>query len=89
MAVCYHREFHDPEKHVKLPVVFESKLSTKLGNIQNFFYFVEHTDPDEFVLFQPAIGEGSFGAVYRGQWRGEEVEKLVFPPNFQRSQSNY
>ncbi|KAH3765656.1 protein serine/threonine kinase [Pelomyxa schiedti] len=59
-AVSPHSTWKDPIKHTKIPVVLESKLSAKL-------------DPDEFVVFTPAIGEGSFGSVYKGEWRGQQV----------------
>ncbi|KAH3760936.1 protein serine/threonine kinase [Pelomyxa schiedti] len=49
-----------PLQHISLPIKIESKLSTKL-------------DPDEIVLHPPPIGEGSFGFVYRGEWRGQQV----------------
>eukprot|EP01105_Mastigella_eilhardi_P008122 TRINITY_DN1997_c0_g1_i21.p1 TRINITY_DN1997_c0_g1~~TRINITY_DN1997_c0_g1_i21.p1 ORF type:complete len:880 (-),score=208.25 TRINITY_DN1997_c0_g1_i21:598-3237(-) len=47
-------------RHTYLPLHLESKLSTKL-------------DPDELQLVEPPIGEGGFGVVYRGSWRGQEV----------------
>eukprot|EP01105_Mastigella_eilhardi_P025393 TRINITY_DN68_c1_g1_i9.p1 TRINITY_DN68_c1_g1~~TRINITY_DN68_c1_g1_i9.p1 ORF type:complete len:1111 (+),score=210.72 TRINITY_DN68_c1_g1_i9:82-3414(+) len=47
-------------RHTLLPLCLETKLSTKL-------------DPDELELQQPPIGEGSYGCVYRGTWRGQEV----------------
>eukprot|EP01133_Synstelium_polycarpum_P012480 gene12480-14648_t len=46
--------------HTFLYMHLESVLSTQL-------------DFDELVFFEPPIGEGSFGIVYRGQWRGQDV----------------
>eukprot|EP01105_Mastigella_eilhardi_P025999 TRINITY_DN7296_c0_g1_i1.p1 TRINITY_DN7296_c0_g1~~TRINITY_DN7296_c0_g1_i1.p1 ORF type:complete len:1886 (+),score=216.32 TRINITY_DN7296_c0_g1_i1:405-5660(+) len=47
-------------QHVCLPIALESALSFKL-------------DPREIELKTPPVGEGSFGMVYRGLWRGQEV----------------
>ncbi|KAH3765385.1 protein serine/threonine kinase [Pelomyxa schiedti] len=47
-------------KHSELPIVVDSKLSKKL-------------DPDELNLIPPPVGEGAFGTVYRGTWRGQDV----------------
>ncbi|EGG16648.1 putative transmembrane protein [Cavenderia fasciculata] len=46
--------------HTFVYMAVESVLSTQL-------------DYDELVFFEPPIGEGSFGVVYRGQWRGQDV----------------
>ncbi|KYQ92337.1 putative transmembrane protein [Tieghemostelium lacteum] len=46
--------------HTYLFIHLESVLSTKL-------------DFNELEFFQPPVGEGSFGVVYRGMWRGQEV----------------
>eukprot|EP01105_Mastigella_eilhardi_P024591 TRINITY_DN645_c0_g1_i1.p1 TRINITY_DN645_c0_g1~~TRINITY_DN645_c0_g1_i1.p1 ORF type:complete len:1084 (+),score=221.55 TRINITY_DN645_c0_g1_i1:75-3326(+) len=53
--------------HVFFPLCLESKLSMKL-------------DPDEFELVTPQIGEGSFGHVFKADWRGQEcaVKLLKF-----------
>ncbi|KAH3766163.1 protein serine/threonine kinase [Pelomyxa schiedti] len=65
VAMCTGRHFADgPLSHTFIPVRLESKLSTKL-------------DPEEVSLFTPPIGEGSFGTVYRAQWRGQEVAVKV------------
>lgn len=40
------------------------KLSTRL-------------DPDEVKLVQPPIGEGSFGTVFRGFYKGQEIAAKV------------
>eukprot|EP01105_Mastigella_eilhardi_P017200 TRINITY_DN3957_c0_g1_i2.p1 TRINITY_DN3957_c0_g1~~TRINITY_DN3957_c0_g1_i2.p1 ORF type:complete len:1904 (-),score=337.21 TRINITY_DN3957_c0_g1_i2:1008-6683(-) len=47
-------------QHIRLPVKVESKLSFKL-------------DPFELTLFKPAVGEGTFGFVFRGTWRDQDV----------------
>ncbi|EDR22873.1 serine-threonine protein kinase, putative [Entamoeba dispar SAW760] len=46
--------------YVNMELQAESKLST-------------HIDFDEIELKQPPVGQGSFGLVYRGFWRGVEV----------------
>ncbi|KAH3767846.1 tyrosine protein kinase [Pelomyxa schiedti] len=60
IALCPHSKWGAAEIYTKLPLVVESKLTSFL-------------DPDEFTLFSPPVGEGSFGAVFRGEWRGQEV----------------
>eukprot|EP01105_Mastigella_eilhardi_P012790 TRINITY_DN2919_c1_g1_i1.p1 TRINITY_DN2919_c1_g1~~TRINITY_DN2919_c1_g1_i1.p1 ORF type:complete len:2023 (-),score=255.78 TRINITY_DN2919_c1_g1_i1:109-6177(-) len=48
-----------------MPLRLQSQLSTKL-------------DPDEIELAKPAIAEGAFGIVYRGNWRSQDVAVKVF-----------
>eukprot|EP01106_Pelomyxa_sp_JSP_P000831 TRINITY_DN1121_c0_g1_i1.p1 TRINITY_DN1121_c0_g1~~TRINITY_DN1121_c0_g1_i1.p1 ORF type:complete len:627 (+),score=103.61 TRINITY_DN1121_c0_g1_i1:1029-2909(+) len=53
------------EVFLPLKISLESKLSTSL-------------DFDELVLNEPPIGEGSYGIVYSGKWRGQSVAvKLI------------
>ncbi|KAH3758301.1 tyrosine protein kinase [Pelomyxa schiedti] len=47
-------------QHSKIDFHIESALSGKL-------------DPEEISLSRPAIGEGSYGFVYKGDWRGQLV----------------
>lgn len=51
--------FKDQQK-IEVSINIESSLSTKL-------------DPDEIVFDPIPIGEGSFGSVHKGQWRGQDV----------------
>ncbi|KAH3743409.1 tyrosine protein kinase [Pelomyxa schiedti] len=61
LAVSPGKEFKPPEStFVQIPMSAEAKVSTRL-------------DPEELTLFKPEVGEGSFGTVYRGEWRGMEV----------------
>lgn len=51
-------------KHAMLTAEIESQLTTKL-------------DSDELTLYSPPVGEGSFGTIYRGDYRGTDVAVKV------------
>eukprot|EP01105_Mastigella_eilhardi_P022465 TRINITY_DN5525_c0_g1_i5.p1 TRINITY_DN5525_c0_g1~~TRINITY_DN5525_c0_g1_i5.p1 ORF type:complete len:546 (+),score=95.78 TRINITY_DN5525_c0_g1_i5:718-2355(+) len=63
VAVSTEREWTAPECHAMLQLMLESKLSTKL-------------DFEEITL-QDLLGEGGYGVVYKGNWRGQEVAVKV------------
>lgn len=50
--------------HAMLTADIESQLTTKL-------------DSDELTLYSPPVGEGSFGTIYRGDYRGADVAVKV------------
>ncbi|KAH3756150.1 tyrosine protein kinase [Pelomyxa schiedti] len=61
LAVSVGKEFGKKKiQHLLIRWASESKLSTKI-------------DPTEIELETPAIGEGTFGSVFRGAWRGQQV----------------
>eukprot|EP00727_Mastigamoeba_balamuthi_P012055 m51a1_g7472 putative serine-threonine protein (958) ;mRNA; r:178397-182922 len=48
------------KEYMTIPIFVEGGLSTRI-------------DFDELQIQQPAVGEGSYGIVYRGKWRGNDV----------------
>eukprot|EP01106_Pelomyxa_sp_JSP_P016737 TRINITY_DN6390_c0_g1_i2.p1 TRINITY_DN6390_c0_g1~~TRINITY_DN6390_c0_g1_i2.p1 ORF type:complete len:583 (-),score=112.25 TRINITY_DN6390_c0_g1_i2:121-1725(-) len=60
LAVCQGGKWVKPDLHTFIKVSVESAPSVKL-------------DPDEFELIHPPIGDGAYGTVYKGHWRGQEV----------------
>ncbi|KAH3758255.1 tyrosine protein kinase [Pelomyxa schiedti] len=49
-----------PEMYLPLRIAFDTQLSTSL-------------DSEEINLQEPPIGEGGYGVVYKGEWRGQLV----------------
>eukprot|EP01105_Mastigella_eilhardi_P001983 TRINITY_DN123_c0_g1_i8.p1 TRINITY_DN123_c0_g1~~TRINITY_DN123_c0_g1_i8.p1 ORF type:complete len:1797 (+),score=311.67 TRINITY_DN123_c0_g1_i8:24-5393(+) len=64
LAICRGELWTEPESYTNLALKINSKISLKL-------------DPEEIHLFNPAIGEGGFGTVFKGHWRGQEVAAKV------------
>lgn len=60
IAICKGSKFDAPEMYIHFTIKLDTVMSSKI-------------DPNELTLCQPAIGGGTYGTVYRGQWRGQEV----------------
>lgn len=55
-----------------LKVSLDTAMSIKIGKYKLLpIYSLQ--DPDEITLEKPPIGDGSFGTVYKGDWRGQQV----------------
>eukprot|EP01105_Mastigella_eilhardi_P001538 TRINITY_DN11839_c1_g1_i1.p1 TRINITY_DN11839_c1_g1~~TRINITY_DN11839_c1_g1_i1.p1 ORF type:complete len:966 (-),score=186.81 TRINITY_DN11839_c1_g1_i1:155-3052(-) len=64
LAICAGKDWSKASQHTLLPINVSSMPSQRV-------------DPDEVQVFRPPIGEGAFGAVFRGTWRGQEVAAKV------------
>lgn len=66
--IAWKGDMKDAEKakrsYAMLTAEIESQLTTKL-------------DSDELTLYSPPVGEGSFGTIYRGDYRGADVAVKV------------
>eukprot|EP01105_Mastigella_eilhardi_P026604 TRINITY_DN7775_c0_g1_i1.p1 TRINITY_DN7775_c0_g1~~TRINITY_DN7775_c0_g1_i1.p1 ORF type:complete len:1157 (+),score=303.07 TRINITY_DN7775_c0_g1_i1:133-3603(+) len=59
-AICEGSEWKQASQHSLVHIELDSKQSTKL-------------DPDEFSMAKEPIGDGAFGRVYKGNYRGQDV----------------
>jgi hypothetical protein len=60
IAICEGSTFAEPEMYAHLGIKLDTVMSTKI-------------DPDELTLCQPPIGGGTYGTVFKGSWRGQDV----------------
>ena len=61
------------DKHLFVSSKFESELSTKYKETGEWVLSTVSLDVNEISLEAKAIGDGAYGVVYKGSWRGQDV----------------